>query len=237
MPTAVVEDYAKAIYKMQTETEAVSTSALAERTGTSAAAVTKMLKHLAALRLITYTPYHGARLTPSGEKIALEVIRHHRLLELYLAQAMGYSWDQVDAEAEKLEHVISEDFETRIDALLGHPQICPHGDPIPGPDGTLTERRLDTLAECACGQTVRIARVRDSNADILRALASHGLLLQAEVRILERNAVTNQLTVEVDGQPHILDARLTASVFVVPMEERPHPGLRPPLPHEDMEKG
>src|ERR1700712_765242 len=113
MRSAVVEDYVKTIYKLQTQTEKVSTSALAERTGTTAAAVTKMLKHLDQLNLVAYTPYYGVRLTPVGEKIALEVIRHHRLLELYLAQAMGYSWDEVDAEAEKLEHVISEEFEAR----------------------------------------------------------------------------------------------------------------------------
>lgn len=216
MHTAVVEDYVKAIYKLQTPDEAASTSALAERTGTSAAAVTKMLKHLAEMCLITYTPYHGARLTPSGEKIALEVIRHHRLLELYLAQAMGYTWDQVDAEAEKLEHVISEDFEARIDALLGHPQTCPHGDPIPGPDGTLTEMRLNTLAECVCGQTVRIARVRDSSADVLRALSERGMVLQAEVRVLACDPLDHLLTVEVGGRQHIVGPRLTGSVFVLP---------------------
>lgn len=216
MHTAAVEDYVKTIYKLQTQTETVSTSALAERTGTTAAAVTKMLKHLAHLHLVSYTPYHGARLSPMGEKIALEVIRHHRLLELYLAQAMGYSWDQVDAEAEKLEHVISEEFEERIDALLGHPRACPHGDPIPGPDGTLVEERLRSLSECLPGEVVAIARVKDSDAAVLRALTARAMVLETALTILERDDVDHLLTVQVGDRQQIIGQALATSVFVVP---------------------
>jgi len=214
MHTAAVEDYVKTIYKLQTQTETVSTSALAERTGTTAAGVTKMLKHLAQLNLVSYTPYHGARLSPMGEKIALEVIRHHRLLELYLAQAMGYSWDQVDAEAEKLEHVISEEFEARIDTLLGHPRACPHGDPIPGPDGTLVEERLRTLSECQPGEVVAIARVKDTDAAVLRALTARVMRLQTVVAVLERDSIDGLLTVQVGDQRHVLGPALAGSVFV-----------------------
>lgn len=219
MHTAAVEDYVKTIYKLQTQTETVSTSALAERTGTTAAAVTKMLKHLAQLHLVSYTPYHGVRLSPMGEKIALEVIRHHRLLELYLAQAMGYSWDQVDAEAEKLEHVISEEFEARIDTLLGYPQTCPHGDPIPGPDGTLVEERLRALSECLPGETVAIARVKDTDAAVLRALTARVMRLQTVVSVLERDAIDGLLTVQVGDQRHVLGPALAGSVFVQPVLE------------------
>lgn len=219
MRTAAVEDYVKTIYKLQNQTDAVSTSALSERTGTSAAAVTKMLKHLAEANLVAYTPYHGVRLTSMGEKIALEVIRHHRLLELYLAQAMGYSWDQVDAEAEKLEHVISEEFEARIDALLGHPRACPHGDPIPAPDGTLVEERLRTLGECAPGETVLVARVKDTNAAVLRALTARVIHLNTVVTVLERDAIDGLLTVRVDGEQQIIGSSLAGSVFVQPLEQ------------------
>jgi len=219
MRTAAVEDYAKAIYKLQTEDESVSTSALSERMGTTAAAVTKMLKHLAEMNLVAYTPYHGVRLTPAGAQIALEMIRHHRLLELYLAQAMGYSWDKVDAEAEQLEHVISEDFEARIDALLGHPAACPHGDPIPSLDGTLRETRLATLGESAVGDTVVIARVRDSDAGVLRALSDRRMLLQTPVRIVNREACDGLLTVRVGNQEHVIGPSLAASVFVSPQGE------------------
>jgi len=216
MHTAAVEDYVKTIFKLQTQTETVSTSALAERTGTTAAAVTKMLKHLAQLNLVSYTPYHGVRLSTMGEKIALEVIRHHRLLELYLAQAMGYSWDQVDAEAEKLEHVISEEFEERIDTLLGHPRSCPHGDPIPGPDGTLVEERLRTLSECQAGEVVAIARVKDTDAAVLRALTARAMVLETTVTVLDRDEIDHLLTIQVGDRQQIIGQALATSVFVAP---------------------
>ena len=132
-----VEDYLKAIYSLQQEDESVSTTRLAKRVGTSPAAVTKMIKHLAENKLIDYTPYYGVRLTPAGERIALEILRHHRLLELYLHEALGYDWDEVHAEAEKLEHHISEEFEARIDKLLNFPLTDPHGEPIPTRDGVI----------------------------------------------------------------------------------------------------
>jgi len=223
MHTAAVEDYVKIIYKLQSQTETVSTSALAERTGTTAAAVTKMLKHLAELHLVSYTPYHGVRLSPMGEKVALEIIRHHRLLELYLSQAMGYSWDQVDAEAEKLEHVISEDFEARIDALLGHPQTCPHGDPIPSADGTLMEERLRPLSDCLPGEVVAIARVKDTNAEVLRDLTARVMRLHTVVSVLNRDSIDGLLTVAVEGHEHVIGPALSGSVFVEPILESPHP--------------
>ncbi len=214
MLSAPAEDHLKAIYKLQTPTEDVSTSALAERMDTSAAAATKMVKHLAEIKLVRHTPYHGVRLTGAGEKAALEIIRHHRLIEQYLAQAMGYSWDEVDAEAERLEHVISEELEARMDALLGHPVICPHGDPIPTPDGVLRETRLATLAECPVGNTVVIARVRDTDAAVLRALTVRQMLLHAAVQVTARETPDHLLTVLVAGREHVIGPALAGSVFV-----------------------
>lgn len=214
MRGTATEDYIKAVYKLQRQSANVSTSALAERMGTSAAAVTKMLKHLAILQWADYTPYHGVRLTRAGEKVALEVIRHHRLLELYLAQAMGYGWDEVDAEAEKLEHVISEEFEARMDALLGYPTVCPHGDPIPTRDGGLRETLLRTLAECGAGETVTISRVKDTDPQILRALTARAMHLQSAVCVVARDAVDGLLTIEVGGQRHVVGPALAGSVFV-----------------------
>ncbi len=216
MRGTATEDYIKAVYKLQRLSANVSTSALADKMGTSAAAVTKMLKHLAALQWADYTPYHGVRLTDTGEKVALEVIRHHRLLELYLAQAMGYAWDEVDAEAEKLEHVISEEFEARMDALLGYPTACPHGDPIPTREGGLRETLLRTLAECAAGETVTISRVKDTDPQVLRTLAARAMLLQASVSVVERDAVDGLLTIDVGGQRHVVGPALAGSVFVTP---------------------
>ena len=130
MASPSVEDYIKIIYTARHDGPAVSTQELAERMGVSGPAVSKMLKRLTQLRLAVHTPYHGVDLTPAGEKMALEIIRHHRLLERYLTEALGYSWEDVHAEAERLEHHISEEFEERIDALLGHPTTCPHGRPV-----------------------------------------------------------------------------------------------------------
>ncbi len=214
MRGTATEDYIKAVYKLQRQSANVSTSTLADKMGTTPAAVTKMLKHLAVLQWADYTPYHGVRLTAAGEKVALEVIRHHRLLELYLAQALGYAWDEVDAEAEKLEHVISEEFEARIDALLGYPTACPHGDPIPTREGRLMETLLRTLAECAAGETVVISRVKDTDPQVLRALSSRAMLLQTAVSVVERDPVDGLLTIDVGGRRHVVGPALAGSVFV-----------------------
>lgn len=214
MRTAAVEDYVKIIYKLQTETETVSTSTLAERTGTSAAAVTKMLKHLAQLNLVSYTPYHGARLSPMGETIALEVIRHHRLLELYLAQAMGYSWDEVDAEAEKLEHVISEEFEESIARLLGFPDFDIHGDPIPTRDGQMPKTVTETLDTQAVGTWVVVRRVSDADAALLRYVGECGLKPGVEVQLLAREPFGGSLSIEIAGLERRISPQAAQNVFV-----------------------
>ena len=214
MRTAAVEDYVKTIYKLQNQPETVSTSALAERIGTSAAAVTKMLKHLAEANLVTYTPYHGARLTSMGEKVALEVIRHHRLLELYLSQAMGYSWDQVDAEAEKLEHYISEDFEDSIERLLGFPTFDIHGDPIPTRDGQMPEAAYEALAVQPDGAALTVRRVSDTDAALLRYLDECGLRPGAEVYVLAREPFGGSLSLQVAGREVRVSPAAARSVFV-----------------------
>jgi len=214
MRSAVVEDYVKTIYKLQTQTDTVSTSALAERTGTTAAAVTKMLKHLDTLHLVAYTPYHGVRLTPMGEKIALEVIRHHRLLELYLAQAMGYSWDQVDAEAEKLEHYISEDFEDSIERLLGFPMFDIHGDPIPTRDGQMPEAAYESLAAQPDGAALMVRRVSDTDAALLRHLDECGLRPGTAVQVLAREPFGGSLSLQVAGREVRVSPAAACSVFV-----------------------
>ena len=216
MRTAAVEDYVKIIYKLQSQTESVSTSALAERTGTTAAAVTKMLKHLAQLHLVSYTPYYGVRLSPMGEKIALEVIRHHRLLELYLSQAMGYSWDQVDAEAERLEHYISEDFEDSMERLLGFPAFDIHGDPIPTRDGQMPQTVTETLDEQAIGASVVVRRVSDTDAALLRYVGECGLKPGANVQILAREPFGGSLSLKVAHRQISISPEAAHSVFVEP---------------------
>lgn len=209
-----VEDYVKAIYKLQSAEETVSTMSLARKLGAKPGATTKMIKRLAELKLIVHTPYYGVRLTSAGEKVALEIIRHHRLLELYLHQALGYGWDEVDAEAEKLEHHISEEFEDKIDRLLDFPQHDPHGDPIPTRDGTIAPRRGRPLTDSQPNETLVILRVRDSNPEALRYLARIGMKLGAKVEVKAREPFDGVLTLEVDGAQHSIGKDLAGYVFV-----------------------
>jgi len=178
-----IQDYLKAIYELRHENERATTNALAARLGIAAASVTGMLKKLAEMKLVEYEPYQGAALTPAGEKIALEVIRHHRLIELYLTEAMGYSWDKVHAEADRLEHAISEEFEDKISSMLGNPTVDPHGDPIPTKSGEIAASSRSTLSDAADGATVRIERIRDEDPSLLRAVAELGLMPQTVVSV------------------------------------------------------
>ncbi len=191
--TQAVQDYLKVIYNLQQRERPVSTTAIAERLGLSSAAVSKMLKHLAALRLVEHNLYRGVELTAAGEKIALEVIRRHRLLELYLVEVLGLSWDRVDAEAEILEHVLSEEVEGRIAMLLGLPTRDPHGDPIPDRDGSVANYAHRSLAEVPTGGQVRVLRVPDRDPRLLRYLAEIGLVPDAEVQVVRREPLDGPL--------------------------------------------
>ena len=181
--------------------------------GFSAASATNMLQKLARLDLASYAPYRGAELTPVGERIALEIIRHHRLLELYLAEHMGYSWDAVDAEAEALEHVISEEFEERIDKLLGHPQTDPHGHPIPSKDGSIVDERMfPPLAEAPDGSAARVRRVSDRDPAALRSLGACGLYPGAAIVVVRRDDA--HMTVKVRGSEQAVPLAHAREVFV-----------------------
>ncbi len=215
-----VEDYLKAIYELAEDAGRVSTSDLAERLGVKPASVTGMLQKLAEERprLVDYERHRGATLTPAGERIALEIIRHHRLIELYLSEALGYQWDQVDAEAEALEHVISEQFEDRIAELLGDPKRDPHGDPIPAKDGSVAAPSRAALTDVPAGQTVRVARVVDDDPALLRYLAELGLVPAATVTVVSRSPFAGPLHVRVGHDSsvptHALGREVTDNVFV-----------------------
>src|ERR687888_1047678 len=164
-----VEDYAKAIYAIAQRGDCpVTTNALAERLGVTAASASGMCKKLDELGLVTHVPYKGVELTNDGERVALEVIRHHRLLELYLAESLDVPWDRVHAEAEVLEHVLSEELEALIAAKLGNPTVDPHGDPIPTEDGRIEERATDAMDTLPVGATGTFVRVSDSDPEMLR---------------------------------------------------------------------
>jgi len=212
-----VEDYLKAIYKLQTEGR-VSTSELATRLEISAASVTKMVKRLSSLGLVTYASYKGVLLTKTGEKIALEIIRHHRLLETYLREIMGYDWDEMHAEAEHLEHHISEEFENRLDKMLGYPTHDPHGDPIPGRDGTIILIDSEPIISCPPGVDLTVRRVSDSNTEMLRELEALGLLPGANVVVIEAESTSTTLTLQADEARLELDVDLASHVFASPTE-------------------
>jgi DtxR family Mn-dependent transcriptional regulator len=184
MLTRAIEDYLKVIYKLEQSGGTVTTSAIADGMGVALASVSNMVKKLARLKLVEHTPYRQIQLTPGGRKVALEVIRHHRLLELYLSRMLGVSLDRVDEEAERLEHVLSEELEERIAQSLGEPTRDPHGDPIPARDGTVELLEHPVLADLPAGSRGTIVRVSDADPSILRALAARGMLPGEEFEIL-----------------------------------------------------
>src|ERR1700682_5554624 len=181
-----ISDCLKIIYMLQERGEKVSTSAVSEQLGVSDATATTLFKDFAKVGWVEHVPYHGVRLTTQGERKAIEVIRHHRLLELYLARELGYSWDKVHDEADRLEHVISEEFEDKLDELLGYPTVDPHGDPIPSKDGVVCSRSGRSLLELQNGESARILRVNDQDAEKLRYLGLLGLYPDVTLQLMER---------------------------------------------------
>ena len=216
-----VQDYAKAIYSLQERSdEPVSTSALAERLAVSPASASAMVKRLESLGLVSRRPYHGVELTPAGQRVALEVIRHHRLLELYLAEALGMSWDRVHEEAEVLEHAISPELSELIAAKLGNPTHDPHGDPIPTADGSIHEHELTPLPEVPTGEAAEVRRVFQGDPERLRYLAALGLRPGATIAIVERQPFDGPLTVQVGPDRHVLGHELARIILCSRARER-----------------
>jgi DtxR family transcriptional regulator, Mn-dependent transcriptional regulator len=191
------EDYIKALYQLGASE--INTQALADYLEVKPASVTGMLKKLADLGLVTHTPYQGASLTVSGEKIALELLRHHRLLETYLHQALGYNLHELHDEAEKLEHHISEDFEARIAAVLGHPTHDPHGDPIPSLEGVLPDCANRPVSDMALGETARLGRIARHTPEFLKHVVLLGLTPGAALRVTDISVPAGTIALEVDG--------------------------------------
>jgi DtxR family transcriptional regulator, Mn-dependent transcriptional regulator len=215
--SSAVEDYAKAIYALETRADtAVSTTALAERLRVTAASASSMVKKLAEMGLVQHEPYRGVRLTSKGVKVALEVLRHHRLLEVYLAEELGVPWDRVHDEAEVLEHVLSEELEALIAAKLGHPTRDPHGDPIPSAELELEEQPTERLADQDAGTRGRLVRVSDSDPAMLRYLAERGIALGDRFEVVECQPFDGPLFVRFHGgdEIHVLGGALAAAMRV-----------------------
>jgi DtxR family Mn-dependent transcriptional regulator len=218
--TRAVEDYLKAIYKLQRDGSSATTNAIAESMGVRAASVTAMLQQLSEQGLADYTPYRGASLTEKGVSTALRVIRRHRLIELFMVRYLGVPWDRVHDEAERLEHVISAYLEERIDAALGHPQFDPHGDPIPTSTGILPVQDLVTLDDLPLNTRSVVRRIPDDDPDLLRYVASLGLVPDAAVRITRRNPFSGPIFLEVTSpsettpREQVVGTEIARNVFV-----------------------
>jgi DtxR family transcriptional regulator, Mn-dependent transcriptional regulator len=217
-PTAVssaIEDYAKAIYALELRAgKAVSTNAIAERMSVTPASASGMVKRLCELGLVEHRPYHGVSLTTSGQRVALEVMRHHRLLELYLVESLGVPWDRVHEEAEVLEHVLSEELEELIAAKLGDPTHDPHGDPIPTRELTIEEGSTLSLQSLDPGVSGTFTRISDSDPDMLRFLAERGIAPGDEFEVIDKHPFDGPLFVRFGDDVHVLGGALARAMRV-----------------------
>jgi DtxR family Mn-dependent transcriptional regulator len=215
-----VEDFLKTVYKLQQTYDLVPTTVLAQALEITPPSATDMAKKLAdssrmETPLLSHERYRGVRLTPLGEQVALEVLRHHRLIELYLVKALGYSWDEVHEEADRLEHVISERFEAKIAEYLGDPDIDPHGDPIPSRDGAMPDRdKLIALADWPLNQEGIVGRLLDQSPEKLQYLAQKEIKPGTTVLVLEREPFDGLTHVLINDKAHVLSQSITQSVLI-----------------------
>ncbi len=210
-----IEDYLKTIYMLEQEDSPVSTSRIANARSVKPGSATSMIQRLDRLNLVNYEKHYGVTLTPAGEQIALEVIRHHRLVELYLIEALGFSWDEVHEQADILEHVIGEKLEERIAMALNYPSFDPHGDPIPSKEGVIVDVDTIALSELTAGTEAVISRVPDNaDGDYLRYLSELGLIPGALLRVIEVAPFEGPLTVDIGGQTQIIGYRVASTVQV-----------------------
>jgi DtxR family Mn-dependent transcriptional regulator len=215
-PNEAIENYAKAIYALeQRDGGPVTTNALAERLAVTPASASSMAKKLARLGLVTHVPYKGVKLTERGRRVALEVLRHHRLLELYLTESLGVPWDRVHDEAEVLEHVLSEELEELIAAKLGNPTHDPHGDPIPSRELTIKEDATESVARLEVGAKGRFVRVSDSNPEMLRYLADEGIAPGDRFEVVDKQPFGGPLSMRFGKHVHVIGGELARAMRVV----------------------
>jgi len=217
--SAASEDYLKTIYKLRAEDEAVTTQALAARLNVAPPSATAMMKKLAAMKLVHHEKYRGVELTPAGEKIALEVIRHHRLIETYLAEVLGVAWDKVHDEAERWEHVLSEEVEAKMAAALNHPLRDPHGAPIPTLNGEVARDNWERLSDSREGISATVRRVSDENAELLRHLSEINLVPGTPIEVLRAAPEEGVLQLKINGKSKTIGLAPARAVFVEIMQE------------------
>jgi DtxR family Mn-dependent transcriptional regulator len=210
--TRSVEDYLKAIYQLSPEGRPASTSEIAHLLALSPPSVTGMITRLSEHGLLEHVPYRGVLLTEEGRRAAIRMVRRHRLIEAYLVQYLGYSWDTVHEEAERLEHAVSDTMIERIAVALGNPTVDPHGDPIPAADGSIQELACVPLSEVTVGDTVEIHRVHESQPERLRYIASLGLVPGARVTVVDRQPFDDLVTIQVGSERHVVGRELSLAL-------------------------
>ena len=210
-----IEDYLKTIYALEQEESPVSTSRIAKARGVKPGSATSMIQRLDKLNLVDYKKHYGVTLTDSGTEIALEVIRHHRLVELYLIEALGFSWDEVHEQADILEHVISEELEEKIAAALNYPSFDPHGDPIPSRDGLIVEVETLALTDLPKDTEAVVSRVPDDGpGNYLRYIGQLGLIPGNKIIVVDKAPFDGPLTVAIDGKQEIIGYKIASSIQV-----------------------
>jgi DtxR family Mn-dependent transcriptional regulator len=218
--TRSVEDYLKAIYQLSPEGRPASTSEIAHLLALSPPSVTGMVKRLSEHGLLEHVPYRGVQLTNEGRRAALRMVRRHRLIEAYLVEFLGYSWDTVHEEAERLEHAVSDTMVERMASALGHPDVDPHGDPIPSADGSIHELACTPLSDIPVGETVEIHRVHESQPERLRYIASLGLRPGVQVTVMDRQPFDDLVTIELSGEQHVIGRELGHVLQCARQDER-----------------
>jgi DtxR family Mn-dependent transcriptional regulator len=217
-PSRSVEDFLKAVFTLQQESERVQTNTLRDALKIAAPSVTDMAKRLVAAGLIDYQKYRGVILTDAGREIALKVIRRHRLIELYLVRELGYELREVHNEAERLEHAVSDHFIEALSRKLGHPQIDPHGDPIPTAEGVITEREMQPLTMIEPGVKAVISQLKTNDAEMIQHMIDRGFRLNARIEVVERDPFEGPITVHVDGKRRVIGHQVAENILVAAHE-------------------
>jgi DtxR family Mn-dependent transcriptional regulator len=220
MQNQSTEDYIKSIYKLKSKGKTVTTSALAKQLQIGDGSVTDMVKKLSEKKLLRYTPYQGVDLTEEGNKLAMKMMRRHRLWEMFLVKFLHFRWDEVHDEAERLEHVTSDELEKRLDKALDYPKVDPHGDPIPSSSGELKELKYVSLDTCDIGKRYVIVRASDDNPEVLQHATKLGLELNKKIVVKERTSFDKSMLVRIGQKEHFISQRLAEAIFVLPVTER-----------------
>ena len=214
MASEQIENYLKNIYKLSSHEGKVTTSSLSDKLQISPASVSEMIKKLAEEGTLTHTPYKGVELTEEGKQLALRIIRKHRLWEMFLVEVLHFSWDEIDDEAERFEHIMSDKMEAKIDDVLGHPSTDPHGDPIPTRDGALKYVVSMPLIEAEEGKSVRVLRVSDSNSEMLQYVSSIGISLNKKIQIKQKMNFDNSMILKINNKEVNISSTIASNIFV-----------------------